>query len=75
MQIQMKNPVLDRISQECGLHVAEHNPEVTADEVEFFVEKVLEEAIAVIEQLRDPSNVNYSPKARAVEAIKLHFKL
>ena len=75
MQIQMKNSALERIAQECGLYIAEDNPEVTADEVEFFVEKVLEEAIAVLDQLRDPAAVNYSPKARAIEAIKLHFKL
>jgi len=37
-----KNPVINQIAQDCGLHIDFSNPKATMREIEFFAEKVLE---------------------------------
>lgn len=39
--MQFKNPVLNQIAQDCGLHIDFSNPKATMREIEFFAEKVL----------------------------------
>ena len=38
-----------------------------------FAELIIKECISVVEEQHDPWNLNYSPKHRASDAIKLHF--
>lgn len=75
MDIEIKNATLNEIAVECGLHIAEHNPEVTAQEVTFYAEKIVEECIKVILEQRNPANLNYKPTEQIAQAVREHFKV
>lgn len=75
MDIEIQNEKLNNIAIDCGLHIAEHNPEVTAREVSFYAEEIVRECIAVVLEQRDPPNLNYKPTEQIAEALRQHFSI
>ncbi len=75
MDIEIKNAKLNEIAIDCGLHIAEHNPAVTAQEVTFYAEEIVRECIAVVLEQHNPPNLNYKPTEQIAEALRQHFKI
>ena len=49
----MDNEEFHKIAEGCGLYIATENAAVTAKEIEFFAEKLIEQAAALIDQWPD----------------------
>lgn len=73
MDIEIKNAKLNEIAIDCGLHIAEHNPKVTAHEVTFYAEQVVKKCIEVILEQRNPPNLNYKPTESIAKAVSEYF--
>lgn len=61
----LKNPVLNKLSDDCGLTLDFDEPAVTSKEIEFFAEQLIKDCIAEFNK--------YSTVDLAIIKVKEHF--
>lgn len=65
---------IDDLIKQSRLRYNEHQSvEMRNAELKAFAKAIIDDCVAVCKSQRDPSNLNYKPSERFVEAIKLHF--
>mgnify|MGYP000207954070 FL=1 len=76
MDIQFKNAAIAKVAAYTGLHIAEHNAAVTADEVEFFATALLTEALQSIRSVGNKAANDISSEAvdTIVNGVAAHFR-
>lgn len=48
--LRLKNPVLDKLADDCGVIITNENREVTASEIEFLLEQVVKECSRALKE-------------------------
>lgn len=77
MDIKFSNPKLAEIADDVGLHIAEHNPEVTAHEIEFFAQQLVIEVINTITAagMKASNDISSGDVDTLVNAVKTAFNI
>ena len=58
MILTFKNKRINEIASQCGLYIDPDNQKVSSAEVEFFVEKIIEECARVDSELNNPDHAD-----------------